>query len=178
MILICGLGNPGHHYLLSRHNVGFLVLDYFAKHYGCDFSLHKFNAWVAETKILEQKVLFFKPQTFMNRSGESVKAFCDFYKIPSDNLIVIYDDVDLPFGDVRAKAKGGTAGHKGMDSIVEMTGTDHFHRIRLGIGRPLDARIEISDYVLSPFTQEEQKVLPERFQKALEILEKTVAGLK
>jgi len=114
----------------------------------------------------------------MNLSGKAIHEFCHFYRIPAEKVIIVHDDIDLSFGDVRAKAKGGTAGHKGLISIQEQLGTDQFHRIRLGVGRPEDPKIDIADYVLMPFSDEELKSLPNHMEKATVILEKTLGLLK
>ena len=178
MVLVAGLGNPGKKYSLTRHNLGFLVLDFLARHYQRDFNKTQFNALVTEGTFSEHKLILAKPQSFMNNSGHPIGALSSFYKIIPENIIVVHDEVDLPFGDVRLKTKGGTAGHKGVESVYEHLKTDQFKRIRMGIGRPIQPLLEIADYVLLPFSLEEQKELSNLYKKACELLEKTLAALK
>lgn len=181
MILVFGLGNPGHKYSLTRHNIGFLALDYLVSHYGLKPISNQFNSLYTQAEVsihnIPQHIIFTKPQTYMNNSGKAAYAFCQFYKIQPEKVIAIHDDIDLTFGDVRAKAKGGTAGHHGIESIVEHLGTDQFKRIRIGIGRPSDPSIDVINYVLSPFNKEEQNQLPQLYDQALKVFEKIVAGL-
>ena len=173
MILVVGLGNPGHQYLNTRHNIGFLALDFFSKRHSFEVTSSKFNSLYCQTPLLNQKILFIKPQTFMNLSGQAVKHFSEFYKIPSQKIIILHDDIDLPFETIRKKAKGGHAGHNGVKSIMETLGTDQFVRLRLGVGRPFDTT-DVSDYVLSQFTAEEKQKLPALLERASELLEKTL----
>lgn len=152
------------------------MIDFLANHYRVDLSTSKFNSLYGETSLLDKKIFLIKPQTFMNLSGKAVSEFSRFYKAPSQRLIVLHDDIDLGWGDIRVKAEGGTAGHHGLESIVSELGTDEFHRIRFGIGRPKEPEIEVTQYVLSPLTTEEKAALPALFQKGLSLLEKTLAG--
>ncbi len=177
MILVVGLGNPGHQYQNTRHNIGFLALDFFSKQHSFDITATKFNSLYSETTLFDQKIFFIKPQTFMNLSGQAVKHFSDFYKVPSQNILILHDDIDLPFETIRKKAKGGHAGHNGIKSIMEILGTDQFLRLRLGVGRPFDAT-DVSDYVLSQFNAEEKQKLPILFERISELLEKTLIDLK
>lgn len=184
MILVVGLGNPGNQYKISRHNFGFLALDQFAHHHRIKFSSKKFNSIYAPMDLFEKKITLVKPQTYMNLSGQAVEAFSHFFKIPSQNIIVIHDDIDLPLESIRIKARGGHAGHNGIKSITESLGTDQFHRVRLGIGRPLTPsgrdlpKEEVSNYVLSPFNKEEQKKLPQLFAHFINVFEKMLAEFK
>jgi len=152
------------------------MIDTLANHYRVDLSRSKFNAFYGEADLLGKKILLIKPQTFMNLSGKAVSEFARFYKIPPQRLIVIHDDIDLGWGDIRTKASGGTAGPHGLESIVSDLGTDEFHRIRFGIGRPKDPAIDVTQYVLSPLSPEEKEALPNLFRQGTELLEKMLAG--
>lgn len=136
--LIVGLGNPGREYQMTRHNVGFLILDAMEK---------------------SPKTILLKPQTFMNRSGEEVAKAVRYYKIPLENVIVVHDDADLPFGEVRVQAGRGSAGHNGVKSIIEALGSSDFTRVRVGIGRPVNVNISLEDWVLSVWSAEERQKL-------------------
>ncbi len=159
MKLIVGLGNPGDQYARTRHNIGFRVLDSL----GLDF--HKgFQGLVSKSGDL----IYLKPQTFMNRSGDSVLAALSFHKIKPEDLIVIHDELDLPFGTVRLKKSGGHAGHNGLRDIIRVIGPD-FTRIRMGIGKP-EHKTQVADYVLSPFSSPEESQLPDLIEKACNCL--------
>jgi peptidyl-tRNA hydrolase, PTH1 family len=165
MYLIVGLGNPGNRYRVTRHNIGFMVLEKLAAKLEVNISQKSFNALWGKGKIAQKNVILVMPQTYMNLSGNAVRQLHAFFKTDLGNLIVIHDDLDLPFGSVRLKTGGGNAGHKGLTSIEENFGSAEFMRIRLGIGKPTDkARIE--GYVLEPFGKEEQSALPEIIQWA------------
>ncbi|MBI5682402.1 MAG: aminoacyl-tRNA hydrolase [Deltaproteobacteria bacterium] len=176
MYLIIGLGNPGARYEFTRHNIGFLAVDYIADSF--DISLNKKSRKAVWGKgcISGKEVIIAKPQTFMNLSGEAVKSLADFFHIETKDIIVIYDDVDLDFGTVRIKKSGGSGGHRGMESIIGQLGTKDFPRIRLGIGRPEKqgqgargkGQEDTADYVLSPFSFEEEERLPEIFNRTKE----------
>ncbi len=157
--LIVGLGNPGREYRTSRHNVGFMVLDRLAEELETSFSKMKMNAMVTAVRWKGERLILIKPQTFMNLSGQAVSSFKRFYKLPLENLLVVYDDVDLPFESLRLKPDGGDAGQKGVGSIIQQLGTKEFPRLRLGIGRP-HGRTPVSDYVLQDFSRDEKENLP------------------
>lgn len=163
--LLIGLGNPGSDYNDTRHNIGFMVLDHMAEKYNVDFSRMKHKAVITEARHQGNKIILAKPQTFMNRSGESVKAIMKFYKIPLENLFVIYDDVDLDLGSLRIRPKGGAGGHKGMKSIIDHLGTHEFPRFRLGIGRP-PGRMQAAGYVLQDFSDNEKDLLEITMRRA------------
>ena len=152
-VLIVGLGNPGPEYELTRHNVGFMVLDAIVP--DGKWKKEK-NALTLHTEQNGQKIIYAKPQTFMNNSGDAVAPLMAFYKIPLENLIVIHDDMDLKIGDIRQKIGGSSAGHNGIKSIDKMVGPD-YKRIRIGIGHPRDFGLPIdpSDWVLGKFTSEQ-----------------------
>ena len=163
--LIIGLGNPGKRYEHTRHNVGFMVLEKLASRVEIDLKQKSFNAVWGKGNIHGKNVLLAKPQTFMNLSGTAVRQLQSFFKTDISNLIVIHDDLDLPFGAIRLKEGGGTAGHKGLASIETNLGTSDFIRVRLGIGKPVD-KSRIEGYVLEPFRKEEQEPLPEVIERA------------
>ncbi len=147
--LIVGLGNPGSQYDKTRHNAGFLFLDYMLDKFGGSWSADaRFNALVADCRISGVKVILLKPQTFMNRSGLSVGAVSRYYKIPVDEILVVHDELDLPVGVVKLKKSGGHAGHNGLRDIIANLSSRDFYRLRLGIGRPVAGK-KVADYVLS-----------------------------
>ncbi len=168
MKLIIGLGNPGTKYSATRHNAGFLAIDYFLKNIQAINCQSSFQAQICELHFGAQKVFFVKPQTFMNLSGEAVRAIGDFYKINySTDLLVIHDDVDLPFGEIKNTTSSSAAGHNGVQNIIDLLGTKDFHRIRLGVENRLDKKIPPTEaFVLQNFNAEEitkleAEVLPE-----------------
>jgi PTH1 family peptidyl-tRNA hydrolase len=157
--LIIGLGNPGFKYVSSRHNIGFLTVDNIAHNHNISMTLKGFDACFGKGKIGDIPVLLVKPQTFMNISGISVKKSADYFKIDLADLIVVHDDIDLPFGTIRIKDGGGHAGHKGLISIIEYLGNSEFIRVRIGIGKPPDKSM-VEKFVLETFTDDEMKLLP------------------
>ncbi|MEX2160950.1 MAG: aminoacyl-tRNA hydrolase [Anaerolineales bacterium] len=164
--LIIGLGNPGPDYKFNRHNVGFMVLDELAKELGISFGRMQANALVAQGRRGEPRVILAKPRTFMNRSGSAVGGLLRFYKAPLDKLLVIYDDVDLPFESLRLRSEGGSAGHNGMKSIIENLGSQAFARLRVGVSRP-KGRMRTPDHVLQDFSRVEQEALPFVLKRAM-----------
>ena len=158
MKLIVGLGNPGARYQFTRHNMGFLVLDQLARELDITVSQKGFDSCFGKGKIGRVPVFLVKPQTYMNLSGVAVKKVIDYFKTDTENLIIIHDDLDLPFEAIRVKAGGGHGGHKGLISIIDHLGAN-FTRIRLGIGKPL-RKAMVEDYVLSPFNSDETVRLP------------------
>lgn len=165
--LIVGLGNPGREYRENRHNVGFMLVDRLAAKLDVRFSRLQSKALVANATYNERKIVLAKPQTFMNLSGQSVQGLMRFYKLPLTNLLVAHDDLDLPPGIIRIRPDGGSAGQKGMESIIERLGTDEFTRIRLGIGRP-PGQMQAPDYVLQDFSDGEMTVISETLDRAVE----------
>jgi len=156
--LIIGLGNPGPDYKFNRHNVGFMVLDELGKELDAEFGRMQSNALVAQALRGEQRIMLAKPRTYMNRSGSAVGGLVRFYKAPLAKLLIIYDDVDLPFEILRLRGEGGSAGHNGMKSIIENLGSQEFARLRVGVGRP-KGRMRTPDHVLQDFSKPEQEVL-------------------
>ncbi|OEH92633.1 aminoacyl-tRNA hydrolase [Bacillus solimangrovi] len=154
MKLIVGLGNPGKKYERTRHNAGFIAIDELANQLNISLTKSKFNGVYGDGVVNGEKVILLKPLTYMNLSGESIVPMMNYLNIDLDDLMVIYDDLDLPTGKVRLRVKGGTGGHNGLKSIKQHTGSTEFKRIRLGIGRPV-APIPVVDYVLGQFNEEE-----------------------
>lgn len=152
LALVVGLGNPGAEYASHRHNVGFQVVDALARDHGLRFAREKMaRAQVARGRIGSRGVVLVKPQTFMNLSGQSVRRVSRLYKIPPQQILVVYDDLDLPLGRLRLRPEGGSGGHKGMRSIIDLLGTQAFPRLRIGIDRP-PGQMDPADYVLRPIT--------------------------
>ena len=167
MKLIIGLGNPGSEYLNNRHNVGFMALDKLYAHYLFENWRSKLGGLFSTASLGSEKILLVKPQTFMNLSGICVAKFKQFFKINVADIFVIYDDIDLGFGEVKIKQGGGDAGHKGVRSISQHLQTKDFNRIRLGIGRP-STKEEVSHFVLSNFSKSEKDELLILFQSLSE----------
>ena len=165
--LITGLGNPGRKYEHNRHNVGFMLLNRLSSKLGETFGQVEAKALVAKTIYLGERVILIKPQTYMNNSGSSVNAIVNFYKVPLENIMVAYDDVDLPLGILRLRPSGGSAGQKGMQSIIERLGTDEFPRLRIGTSRP-PGKMEAGDYVLSDFPPDEADLLGQILDRAVQ----------
>ena len=166
MYLIAGLGNPGREYENTRHNAGFASIDRLAEKNHISIDMKKFQALCGTGYIGGQKVLLLKPQTYMNLSGESLRAACDFFKIdPEQELIVIYDDISLAPGQLRIRAKGSAGGHNGIKSIISHLGTQVFLRVTVGVGEKPQGW-DLADYVLGHFSKEEQQVMQESFDRA------------
>lgn len=175
MKIVVGLGNPGRQYARTRHNVGFMVLDRFASTHSFSFSRSKFKAEIATGRIGGEKVILAKPQTFMNLSGEAVGPILRFYKRELSDLLVVYDDIDIPFGSIRLRPHGGSGGHKGMQSIIANLGADGFARLRVGIGGE-ELPGDLSEYVLSKFTAAERAELDAIIQRAGDAVEAALCG--
>lgn len=167
MFVLAGLGNPGKEYEKTRHNVGFAAIDYLSALYRIPLGKEKFRAVLGEGIIQGEKVILVKPQTYMNNSGEALRAILDFYRLESQNLIVIYDDIDLNVGALRIRPKGSAGTHNGMRSILYHLKTEEFPRIRIGIGKP-DPRYDLANYVLGKLSPEEQMTLSKAIEKAAE----------
>lgn len=157
MYIIAGLGNPGKEYSGTRHNVGFDTIDSLADELNINLNKLKFNSLYGETNIKGEKVMLVKPVTYMNRSGLAIAEIVRFYKVPIENLIVIYDDIDIPLGTLRIRPHGSSGTHNGMKSIISLIGSDKFPRIRIGIGRNPD--MDLADYVLQKFSFKEREVI-------------------
>lgn len=167
MYLIAGLGNPTKEYDKTRHNVGFSVIDVLADKYNIDVRERRHRAFCGKGVIEGQKVILVKPQTFMNLSGESLRAAVDYYKMAPEDIIVIYDDISLEPGQLRIRLKGSAGGHNGIKNIIAHLGTQEFPRIKVGVGAK-PPRVDLADYVLSRFSAGEQKLMNEAFLEAAE----------
>ncbi len=158
MKLVLGLGNPGRKYERTRHNLGFFVVDRLAADKGVELKKSRHDCLIGDWQLGEERVLLAKPQTFMNHSGLAVKRLFDFLPVTVKDLLVVHDDLDLPFGRIRIRLRGGPGGHRGILSILETLGEESFCRIRIGIGRP-PAHVDPADFVLTPFSDEESALL-------------------
>lgn len=174
--IVAGLGNPGKQYELSRHNAGFLCLDILSNRLGFRTDRIKFNALTADVMISGKRCLVMRPQTYMNLSGDAVKAAADFYKIPSDRVIIVYDDIDLPVGALRIRRKGSAGGHNGIKSIIAQLGSDEFPRLKIGVGAKPDPDYDLKDYVLGTFSKADQEILKTTMAKACDGIEMIVSG--
>ncbi len=167
--LIAGLGNPGAQYRGTRHNVGFMVVDQLAKRLETSFSRLESRALVTKADYQGKRLVLVKPVTYMNLSGQAVGSLARFYKVPRENLLATYDDVDLPLGTLRLRPGGGSAGHRGMASIIEKLGSQEFPRLRVGVSRP-PGRMEAADYVLQPFAASEKELLNVALEAAVDAI--------
>jgi PTH1 family peptidyl-tRNA hydrolase len=165
MYLVAGLGNPGREYKKTRHNIGFMVAEQLSVDLSISMGKVQSRAIIGMGRALDSKIIIAKPQTYMNRSGEAVKGLLKFYKIPLENLIVIHDDLDIPFGTIRIRKQGGPAGQKGVKSVIDHMGTQEFNRIRMGIDRP-PGRMDAADYVLQRFSRNEEEQLEQLVKQA------------
>jgi len=174
--LIVGLGNPGPPYARNRHNVGYQCVERVAQRHGLTSGKVMFKAYITAGQIAGTKVVLARPLTFMNLSGQAVRPLLRWYHVALPDLLVIYDDLDLPLGKVRLRRRGGSGGHKGMYSIIEALGTEDFPRLRIGIGRPVHG--EPQDYVLSNFTPDELIVMEDTYERAVMAVDSfIVAGI-
>jgi len=174
--IIAGLGNPGSQYEQTRHNVGFWLLDQLARDCGVDFTVqNRYHGQMVQCSLAGQKVYLLKPLTFMNRSGQSVSALANFYKIPLNNILVIHDELDLSPGIARLKKDGGHGGHNGLRDIIAQGGGRDFLRCRLGIGHPGDSRL-VSDYVLSKPSISDRQQIELAIDNMLRILPDVLSG--
>jgi peptidyl-tRNA hydrolase, PTH1 family len=168
MKLIVGLGNPGREYLMTRHNLGFLVIDQLAQRLGVELNKKKFQGFYCKNN----EYILLKPQTYMNNSGECISAFMNYWQISQENLLVIYDDIALPSGKFRYREQGSDGGHNGMKNIIEKLGSNKFKRLRVGIS--YNSEFLIKDWVLGKFTSEEKKqltaILPSLLASLIELI--------
>ena len=175
--LLIGLGNPGREYANTRHNFGFMLIDRLAVRLNARGMKVQSKAIVLDSRYEERKLILTKPQTFMNLSGQSVQGLVHFYKVPLTNVMVLSDDLDIPFGTIRIRPSGGPGGQRGLSSIIEKLGTKDVQRMRLGIGRP-PGRMEPADYVLQQFSKDETQLLSETLDRAADaVLEFVNNGL-
>ncbi|WP_347861765.1 aminoacyl-tRNA hydrolase [Salimicrobium sp. PL1-032A] len=169
MKCIVGLGNPGKKYAATRHNIGFEVIDELAKRNFWKVDKKKFNSLFTTEHVNGEKIILLKPQTYMNLSGEAVRAFLDYFGLGEEDLLVVYDDLDLEPGKIRLRHKGGHGGHNGIRDIIEQLGTKDFKRLRVGIGKPKDA--SVINHVLDTFSKEERKFMQESVDRSVEACE-------
>lgn len=174
--IIAGLGNPGIDYERTRHNAGFMAVDALAKSLGAEISTYKFKAKTAVVRIGEVSCLLMKPETFMNRSGEAISQAMNFYKIPIENVLVMFDDISLEPGKMRIRRKGSSGGHNGLKSIIEECGCEDFPRIKIGVGAKPHPDYDLADWVLGKFSEDDQKKLDEVLGNAAAAAELIVAG--
>lgn len=165
MKLIVGLGNPTKEYEKTRHNTGFMVMDALAREFNVEIKTSKFKGEYVKFKYLGEDVILLKPMTYMNSSGESVGAIMRFFKLDIDDLLIIYDDLDMPVGKLRLRERGSAGGHNGIKSIIAHVGSQNFKRIRVGIDK--NPRIPVIDYVLGKFTKDEQALIEEGISNAV-----------
>ena len=173
--LVVGLGNPGSGYAATRHNAGFMVVDLLAERMGGRFKGHKSGADVVEGRILGQRVVLAKPKSFMNLSGGPTVATQNFFKVPVEQLVVVHDELDIDYGQLRLKRGGGDGGHNGLKSITKSLGSKEYLRVRFGIGRP-PGRQDPADYVLKPFASVEAKELSLNVDRAADAVEALLTG--
>ncbi|MCJ7546045.1 MAG: aminoacyl-tRNA hydrolase [Deltaproteobacteria bacterium] len=171
--LIIGLGNPGQGYRLTRHNVGFRVVDRVARQQGIQFNKRRSGAQVGDGRVGREKVILAKPLTYMNKSGAAVRKLIEALHIPLDHLVVVHDDLDLACGRMKIKDKGGHGGHKGVQSIIEQLGSADFLRVKVGIGKP-ESPEQGADYVLSSFAADERAQIKESVEQAVEAIEAVI----
>ena len=169
--IVVGLGNPGNKYTLTRHNSGFLCLDMLSQKFNFRIDRLKFKSLIGDTTINGHRCIVMKPQTFMNNSGEAVRECASFYKIPPENVIVIYDDISLDVGKLRIRRKGTDGGHNGIKSIIYHLNSDQFPRIKVGCGKKPHPDYDLADWVLSEFKKDEQKALEPALENACKALE-------
>lgn len=165
MFIVVGLGNPGNQFANTKHNIGFVTLDYLANLHNIKLNKIKHKAVIGEGSIAGEKLMLVKPQTYMNTSGECVMELVNFYKLPLENLILIYDDIDLPLGKVRIRPSGSSGTHNGMRSIIYLLNKHDFPRIRIGVGKQPDY-MDLADYVMTKFNKDEVPVIEEAVKKA------------
>lgn len=177
MYIIAGLGNPGSAYEKTKHNMGFLAIDNLADKLNINVNRIKFKGLVGEGRIGSERVILIKPQTYMNNSGESIREVCNFYKVPPENLIVLIDDIDIGFANLKIKQKGSAGTHNGLKSIISHLQSDKFTRIKIGVGKQKMGQ-DLADFVLSGFSKKELKEIEETIDKAalatIEIVENGV----
>lgn len=169
--LVVGVGNPGNEYATTKHNIAWMLFDTHPVLRSANWKM-KFKGEFCDVDLKGQRTTFLKPQTYMNLSGESVQPLAAFYKIPPSEILVVHDELDIPFGQVHFKMGGGLAGHNGLKSIAALLGTDAFGRMRIGIGRPIHG--SVADWVLSPFSKDQQIALPLLLEKLHGPLEECV----
>ncbi len=173
--IVVGLGNPDRKYENTRHNAGFITVDTLADKMDIRLDRIKYKSLCNTCTIADKKVLLMKPSTYMNNSGQAVVEAMNFFKVPSENVIVIFDDISLDVGKMRIRRKGSDGGHNGIKNIIYLSGSDQFPRIKMGVGNKPE-KWDLADWVLSNFTESEKKLLDETAQKACDAVEKIISG--
>lgn len=173
MYVIVGLGNPGDRYAETKHNIGFITIDYLAEQHSIKMNKTKHKGIIGEGAMGGEKILLVKPQTFMNLSGQCVMDIVNFYKVPASNLIVIYDDIDLPVGKVRIRPNGSSGTHNGMRSIIYLINNQEFPRVRIGVGKQPEY-MDLADYVMTKFNGEEKPLMEDAIKKSATAVEEIV----
>ncbi len=173
--IVVGLGNPDRKYENTRHNAGFIGVDKLAEKHGVTIDRLKYKSYCATVEIGDKRVLLMKPQTYMNNSGQAVVEAMNFYKIPPENVVIIFDDISLDIGLMRVKRKGSDGGQKGMRSIIYLSGKDNFPRVKIGIGHKPE-KWDLADWVLSQFTDDERKTIDSIADKATDAVERILNG--
>lgn len=174
--LVVGLGNPGDQYTFTRHNTGFMALDFIAEKCGVKVERARFKSLCADARIGEQRVLLMKPQTFMNHSGEAVREAADFYKIPPENILVLFDDVNFDVGVTRIRRSGSDGGHNGIKSIIYHLNSDAFPRVKIGVGKKPLPDYDLADYVLGTYSDADKKTLFSTFARVYDGVELILSG--
>ncbi len=174
--LVVGLGNPGDQYTFTRHNTGFMALDFIAEKCGVKVERARFKSLCADARIGEHRVLLMKPQTFMNHSGEAVREAADFYKIPPENILVLFDDVNFDVGVTRIRRSGSDGGHNGIKSIIYHLNSDAFPRVKIGVGKKPLPDYDLADYVLGTYSDADKKTLFSTFARVYDGVELILSG--
>ena len=172
--IIAGLGNPGLQYEKTRHNVGFMAVDLLAENEKFSFNKNKYDALLGEWKLNDKRILVIKPQTFMNCSGNAVSKIVNFYKIPTDRVIVLHDDISLDVGKIRMRRKGSDGGQRGMRDIIELLGTDNIMRIKIGVGAKPHPDYDLKDWVLGKFPESQKEDLKKALDKSVSALKEII----
>lgn len=174
LYLIAGLGNPGRQHHNNRHNIGFLFLDHLAESLDSGFRKMQMKALLGEARLGGDRVMLAKPQTWMNRSGEAIAPLIRYYKVPHENVLIVYDDLDLPHAGLRLRASGGSGGHRGLKSILGQVGSQDLPRLRIGIGRP-PGRMDPADYVLQDFSHAEWESMQVTLREAEDCVRRMIS---
>lgn len=174
--LVVGLGNPGDKYTFTRHNTGFMALDFIAEKCGVRVDRARFKSLCADARIGEHRVLLMKPQTFMNLSGEAVREAADFYKIPPENILVLFDDINFDVGVMRIRRNGSDGGHNGIKSIIYQLNSDAVPRVKIGVGKKPSPDYDLADYVLGTYSDADKKTLFSMFSRVYDGVELILSG--
>lgn len=174
MKVIAGLGNPGQKYDKTKHNTGFMTMDHYLDEKGLSLDKDKFEGLWTKQKVNGEDVILLEPQTYMNESGRSVSQVANFFKVDPENILIIQDDMDMPIGKIRIRANGKSGGHNGIKSIIRDLGTEKFNRLKIGIRHPKNATVV--SWVLTPFNDEQQKLMDDAFDTSVKIIDDFIAG--